>query len=222
MGIFINSIKFSSNGINIKDWETQNKNLISSIHIQNTFPIYYLYDLDLEKLQDIKKMAVWLKKNSDHFDFANSSFFIEKSHVVTLDQAMKIKVENELTKGNFVKFNVTELKNKGVNFERTDYKQYMQFELSKSKDLTISIIDDYDNSKDCYSFPFLNSILKNNNEKDMDNCKFTFLNMDINGPTLAILVEFSNKVIKLYDYTHNPPNGTVYTIMHLHKFNIPY
>lgn len=225
MGIFITSIKFESNGIVRSEWEKENEDIIVNIKMSSGYPKYLIYEVDLNLLNNLKAVSIWLKKNSDFFEFYESSSFIEKAHFIPLNPTLKNIIDIEIKNNNFVKYSVNELKkelkNKGVVLDRIDYKQYMQFEL-KNRNLTLDIINDYDITKDCYSFPFFKSILVINNETDFDNCSFTFLNMNINGPTIAILVEFSNKTIKLYDYTHNPPYGVAYSEILKTKNNLAY
>jgi hypothetical protein len=48
--------------------------------------------------------------------------------------------------------------------------------------------------------------LECNNEVNEDNCFFTFVEIIIDRiQTIAFKVEFSNGVVKYYDYSQNPP-----------------
>ena len=217
MEIYANSLKFKNDTERI-NWETKNKSFIKVDQKVSNGNSFFEYTIDTWKFFPIQSCSKWIADNSNYLDFDKSSVNIESSHLV--NDSKLIGVINKGILSNSITITAKELQELHSDcFVKVSYYDYMLFELD-NKTLKISKIADYDESKDCYSYPFFWSILKNNNITDLNSCVFTFSNVIINGPTLAFTVEFSKGTVRKtlhYDFSHNPPNGVSFSLITILK-----
>ena len=208
MIIYANSLHFVNDRERI-NWELANESFILSTTRPNGSITYYQYEISFTLIIFKPKTDRWLKLNSKHIDYNKSKSNIEQSHL--LPNNLFKKIDDEVQAGRFCKISAFEIKKLNLKcFESTSYEDYMLFELDNKNEISISYLADYDENKDCYSYPFFKSILDNNNISDLKNAVFTFVKSDIYGLTIAFKVDFlygTSVITKYYDFSHNPPYG---------------
>lgn len=226
MELFVNSIKMTE--VFRKDWELENNNFIKVIKMPDLINNYYIYTIFIDENDPaLAKKPSWLKVNSDYIDFNLSKDNIEKAHLI-FDTDVTKEIDNIIAGTKSVKEVKMghELIKMGCLFDSHDYRKYMNFKFNTNQNIEVVILDDYENNNfHCYSFPFFKSLMVNNNESNPENCKFTFLKILIeNKEAIAFKVEFSNGVVKYYDYSQNPPfipNGKNGFAYYFQSYNFP-
>lgn len=199
MEIYASSRNFVEYGINQTDWEHENRDYIIKITPPTSGFEYTLYTIDLTN-SDFNTPPSWLKTNTHFIEYDMSMANIEAEHLIT-DQQMIIDIDGEISKNKDATQNLDEIKKMGGAFDVDSYETYMSLSLI-SKDLNITVVNDYSSSGNCYSYPFFKSILFNNPGANLEKCCFTFVNISVDGiSTIAFKVNFGNGLNKYYDYT---------------------
>ncbi|MFN8275320.1 MAG: hypothetical protein U0X58_10640 [Flavobacteriaceae bacterium] len=202
MEIYASSRNFSEYGIDQEEWEHENQNYITKITPPDPSFEYTLYTICLVS-SDFNTPPSWLKTNTHFIEYDLSMNNIEAEHNITSQQIIE-DIDAEISKNNCVSLSLTQIQNKGGAFNVDSYQTYMSLSIT-SKDLNISIINDYYYPGNCYSYPFFKSILFNNPGADLQKCCFIFVNISINSnSTIAFKVNFGNGSVKYYDYSGSP------------------
>ena len=165
-------------------------------------------------------LAKWLKKYSDYFCFEDSYKFIEELHIVKdTSEISKINASNnpkyrislrqildDLAKFDYNKDIIKQL-------ETMNYQSYVSVSISK-QNLKILKVDNYFENGNCYSFPFIRSLLYNHkiNNTDVDKCFFNFFEFSTNQDlkTIGFSIDCVNKLTPNYfDFSNRPPGGSL-------------
>jgi hypothetical protein len=199
----------SQNSTEFSTWLAKNIGRIRFGQLPSPFCTRDHLLLNLSDLRTAIEQSNWLQENSNFICFAKSYNYIENLHKIKNDPTQLTFIDNKILSKDKISLSVTEMLAlmTDFNLDSFNYEKYLIFEI-KSNALILTLSNSYDGTKDCYSFPFLRSILINNKETDFDKCIFHFVETNINGKTIAMRVDFSNNKTQIhYDYSHNPPNG---------------
>ena len=164
-------------------------------------------------------LAKWLKKYSDYFCIEDSYAFIEDLHTIKdVDEIARINANNDKPYSISLKQMTQEMKfdiDQDIikQLNEINYENYISIDISSSG-LQISKVDDYSETGNCYSFPFIRSLLYNYKIKntDLDNCILNFFEFTTNQniKTIGFSVNFNTSIASIYfDFSNRPPGGAL-------------
>lgn len=202
--ITINTNELIRNG-ELETWKETNKDYLVANPKPDVSCIHEKLFIDTELFVQNNGPEDWIAQNGQYVCYNESKKTIENAHLIDVSENIDEEIDDKIRNGNSHRLSVIEMKDLGYVFDRETYDNYMQLNIINKK-LQRAVIDVYDKTKVCYSYPFFKCILECNIERDESNCFFTFVEIIINRiQTIAFKVEFSNGNVKYYDYSQNPP-----------------
>lgn len=189
----------------LENWKIANKDYLTLNPNPDSSCIHNKEFIDMKLFVLNNGPEDWIAQNGKYICYNESKLTVESAHLIDVSDKIDEEIERLIKERNSERLSVNQIKKLDYVFNKETYDNYMQLRLINSK-LQRAIINKYDKTKVCYSYPFFKSILECNNETDEFNCFFTFVEIIIDRiQTIAFKVEFSNGKIKYYDYSQNPP-----------------
>ncbi|MBS7785777.1 hypothetical protein KIH23_00580 [Flavobacterium sp. CYK-55] len=202
MEIFASSQNFEKFGIDQQEWEIENENYIINIDPPSPKIGYTLYTIMLVD-SDFDNPPSWLKTNSDFIDYTLSSENIENQHLIR-DHQINAAIDNLISEGASINITGANLISQNCSFDNKSYQEYMSFAIDGNS-LSIDIVSNFERGINCFSYPLFWAIKNNNNEKNIQNCIFNFVQIAIDGNvTVAFKLNFQGGNAKYYDFTNHP------------------
>ena len=204
----------NANSINIADWKVKNKDMIDNSSTNTKIFV------NVESLYKSLKNDDWLDKNGQYVDINLSKVTIESLHSVDVNTTQK--AINDVIKNGGVKDSIkySDLIDPKYGFKFDDDKyrstngnidNYHILEFDTNGKLKKVSFGMYDNTKYCFSSPFLYCLKKLNTKINVNTVfNFVLFNDILKKENLGIRIDLGTSY-KYYDFSQIPP-GSLYDI----------
>jgi len=165
---------------------------------------YYVY-IDIEKLYNSTTQNNWLDNYGKYIDYEKSKDTIEKLHSIT-DSTIIKAIDNLISQNKYDCKTYKELKDHyNFTFDDKTYKQnnYHILSFDTNGKLNKANKGTYDNTKYCFSSPFLATIVDKNGIVDDNKFYFVLFKNTLGNDALGIKIDVNSG--KYYDFSQTPP-----------------
>lgn len=152
------------------------------------------------------EFASWLYDNQNYLSYSSSYEYIECAHLITDPNTISIVNRSpEVCQLSFTTI-ISKIEAAGGDFNNPSYLKYAKMVCQDNK-VSVSMITQFDSQANCYSIPFLHSVLNRNPTLSLSSlvtfktCMFPTESYE----KVILSVNLGTNIIKSYDFSQTPP-----------------